>query len=109
MPDPYLALHPNVKISPYTFQEYPKWVEAEGKRVLVNSAADEARVTGREVPVAQEPQVANALFAPHQAQEPAEETIGEKALLQLEASNMGIEVDRRWGIKKLRAVIEAAR
>jgi hypothetical protein len=33
----------------------------------------------------------------------------EKSQLQLEAQSLGIEVDRRWGVAKLRKEIEARR
>lgn len=111
MPDLYSALHPHAVIPPNVPTEYPKWVvDRKGARALVHSAMEESSVTGVHV----EPQRAdacetvNALFSPHPAQ-PEEHEIGEKSLLQLEASALGIEVDRRWGVKKLRREIEARR
>lgn len=109
MPDLYRELHPEAVIPPSIPTEYPKWVEGQdGARALVHSASQESEVTGRKIaePESDRCETVNALFTAHQPTE-QQETIGEKALLQLEASNMGIEVDRRWGVKKLRAVIEA--
>lgn len=109
MPDPYLSLHPNVKLPPYVSQEYPKWVTgANGKNVIVQSRTEEARVTVQTIESdTPEPQENVLLSVAAPLDDNPVEDLGEKTKLQLQASSLGIEVDRRWGVKKLRSIIEA--
>lgn len=105
MPDPYLSLHPNVKLPPYVPQEYPKWVTSEdGRQIIVQSRDEEMRATGKEIESADSEPPENALFS---GSPPPADDLSERTKLQLQADALGIEVDRRWGVKKLRSVIEA--
>jgi hypothetical protein len=76
---------------------------------VVQSRCEEAQATGQaleEDEPEQHCETVNALFAPVP---PMPEPLPEKSQLQLEAQSLGIEVDRRWGVAKLRKEIEARR
>jgi hypothetical protein len=110
MPDLWTKLHPHHIVPPSVPTEYPKWVKrADGQSVVVKSRLEEAQVTGQELEEDEsEPhcETVNHLFASRPV---VEEPLPEKTQLQLEAQSLGIEVDRRWGVKKLRKEIEARR
>ena len=115
MMDLWAQLHPNHKTPPSIPTEYPKWIDAPDGRRIVNSRREEAEALGLEFSEETAEEVSeteNALF-PSAASEPAitgEWTDGEgdyeKTQLQMLAQERGIKIDRRWGVKKLRAEIE---
>jgi len=93
--DLWARLHPNHPAPRSVPTEYPKWVDGK----LVHSREEETRAEVGEEVEAPEP---NRLFTP-------QPEITEKSRLQLEAQSLGIGVDRRWGEKKLRKMIEGHR
>ena len=110
MPDLWTKLHPHHIVPPSVPTEYPKWVKRmDGQSVVVQSRLEEAQVTGQQLE--EEPEThcetVNHLFDSRPVVE--EEPLPEKTQIQLEAQSLGIEVDRRWGVKKLRKEIEARR
>lgn len=110
--DLWAKLHPNAITPPSAPTEYPKWVAGK----IVHSRAEEADLTGEELPSEDEmesPAVPNVLMQLPQpvyvTPREGSEADPEKTALQLEASRLGIEIDRRWGVKKLRHVIQEHR
>lgn len=81
------------------YQEYPKWVaDRHGKKVIVRSVEEEAKVTATiDQPEPVQPR--------NELQECAK--TDERALLILQAKDKGVKIDKRWGVEKLRAALEA--
>lgn len=74
--------------APYTYVEFPKWVHRDGRpSVLVHGKEHEA-----------------ALLAPTEPPTTADD----KEILQAQAAELGIDVDRRWSAKRLQSEIDAA-
>lgn len=107
------------------YQEYPKWVDGPSGPVLVKDAAQEAALRGPppeppgpseadlEAAIAAEEAAAvrvaalRAALAEKQAQTSAE--TDEREALRTQAEALGIEVDGRWGVARLRQEISEAR
>jgi hypothetical protein len=80
-------MHPNMRnfTAEYVFREFPKWVElANGERILVHNAEEEAAAVG------------------------PEETPGREALFE-EARSLGLNPHHRTGEEKLVQMIKEAR
>ena len=76
-------------MKPYTFVEFPKWVTPPGGvPCIVRSSTEEA-----------------ALMAATAPDQPAQT---EKDTLRREADALGIEVDGRWSVDRLKSAIAAA-
>lgn len=82
--------------------QYPKWIDAPGGRVLVNTAAEEAAL----VPPAPPPEMTEAerefLAALDEAQRMQDESPDDLFSMAL---SLGIKADRRWGERRLREAI----
>ena len=81
-------MHPNMRNfkAAYTYREFPKWVQlANGERILVNNADEEAAAIGPEV-----------------------ETPAREALFE-EARSLGLNPHHRTGEEKLVQMIKDAR
>lgn len=78
--------YPNVKFKPYSYNEYPKKITVDGKRVLVKSKEDEEALLPKPV-------------------EPEPET-DDKAELTAKLEAAGVEVDKRWGLKRLQEELD---
>lgn len=76
------------------FLEYPKaiYLPGESDPVVVHTAEHEA-----------------ALLVPNEPEPEAAPSVSDKNALLAEAADLGIEVDRRWGVQRLRDAIAAAR
>lgn len=88
------------------FHEYPKALYLRGwadlaASVTVQDAAGEADARAAGYRALGE---AEAVAAPPAAQVPA----GEREALLARAEALGVDVDRRWGVARLRAALDAA-
>lgn len=97
MPDLWSELHPNDPVPKLKPSAYPKWVNAPSGRMIVNSKAEELMVMGG-AQIETKPPVNHLM--------PPQPELPEKSRLQLQAQQLGIDIDRRWGEKKLRKVIQ---
>lgn len=128
-PEMVLMQDPNTRVETH---EFPKMLTIGGKQVIAQDAADEARLLG--IPEARgsskneptkrdEPAVDPALWAefqqflafkkmqekaepePDAAHETEADPLGE---LRTQATELGVDVDRRWGERRLREEIDKA-
>jgi len=90
----------NAPSPPYEHQEYPKWVTPEGKvAILVNNKDEEDKAKGEPADGEHEPDQAN--------EDPlvAAAEVNERAALVAKAEREGTKIDGRWGLAKLRDVV----
>lgn len=77
-------------VMPRPYLEFPKWVTPPGGDPrIVENAEEEAAVMG------------SSEVAP-----PQENPLGEKETLLREAERLGIPVDGRWGIERIRVALQ---
>lgn len=81
----------------YAFREYPKWVKspADGKAVVVNNSAEEKELLN------EKPEN----FVSNHKPEPEKD---ERVQLMDRANDLGLEVDGRMSLARLRALIKEA-
>lgn len=80
--------YPNIKFKPYSYNEYPKKITVDGKRVLVKSKEEEDTLLPKPVEPAAEPET------------------DDKAELTAKLEAAGVEVDKRWGLKRLQEELD---
>jgi len=86
----------------YEYQEYPKWVSTPDGRTLIVADADEE---AREMATEAAPAPSANLLAPEVAPEPH---TSEWDTLKQKGDAIGLKVDGRWSLARLRAEIERA-
>lgn len=76
----------HMQFAPYEFREFPKAVSKDGKQIIVNDAEEEAAVTGGGALVRGE---------------------DERARLVKLAEVSGVQIDKRWGLDRIRSCLTA--
>lgn len=90
----------------YTYQRYPMWVTPPGGvPCIVHSAEQEAAVMDLAVPPVIVPNPFVSRPAPFTFVPPAKPMASEKDTLRHEATALGITVDGRWSVDRLKAEI----
>ena len=83
----------------YKYQEYPKWIHMTGyPSVIAQTAQEEADLRARTPIQTQHAELIEALPKP----EPDDKTLWIEI-----ADKNGIKIDKRWGLEKIKAAVEA--
>ena len=98
-------LHPMMLVEPQqNLTEFPKWVHMDGfKSEIVQTAEEEVTLRARTPVITQHAELVNAITPPVSA--PVVDD--EKAILIEIAQKNNIKIDKRWGIAKIQAALEA--